>query len=335
MLGLNGLHSLLHHCLLGGELLHVMVADDIEHLGLGHAAAQLVEVEEAVITIGPGGDHLRGQGGIDLHGDQQGVLHGVLGTAGVDGNTGNIDLCAGGVEVLILDLTLGAAVDGVCVLCAEGGGVKVVGALADLLVGGEGDAQLAVGNVLSDDLLAHGHDLGDTCLVIRAQQGGAVSGDEGAALELSENGEISHAQHTALPGQGDIAAVIVLVQDGVNIRAGEGRRGVHMGQQTKRGGILIAGGGGQDSGDNAKLAGLDILQAQFLQLVHQDVSQIPLAGGAGAGSSALGRLSVDACVLQKALVSSHWYSSVFFDDTYSIQCCDENCNARSIASRLT
>ena len=60
-------------------------------------------------------------------------------------------------------------------------------ALADLLVGGEGDAELAVGAALGKEDLGGGQNLCHTGLVVCAQQGGAVGGDQSLTLEAGQD----------------------------------------------------------------------------------------------------------------------------------------------------
>ena len=83
-------------------------------------------------------------------------------------HAGDFDLCRGGVERLIGDLALGAAVHGIGELRAELGDVEVRHAHADLLVRGEGDAEPAVRLVFRDDGLHGGESLRDAGLVVRA-----------------------------------------------------------------------------------------------------------------------------------------------------------------------
>ena len=61
----------------------------------------------------------------------------------VDGDGG-----AGRIEVLVFDAAHIAAIDGVGEVGPEAGNVKERSALADLLIGGKGDAELAVGQLL-------------------------------------------------------------------------------------------------------------------------------------------------------------------------------------------
>ena len=287
------------------KLLPVMVPDDILHVGRRGGSRQGVQVEKALVPLRPGGDGLGRQQGIELLGDEEGVFHHALGGAGVDGHAGDVHLGGGGVEVLVLNGPRRRAVHGVGVFGPEGGHVEVVGPLADLLIGGEGHAQPPVGDTLRHQPLAQGHDLGDPRLVVRAQQGGAVGGNDGFPLEPGQPGEVRRPDHPALLGQDDVAAAVILMDDGVHVLPGKGGGGVQVGQQTQGGDVLQPGGCGQPGGDGAELVDGGVFQPQLLQLVHQQAGQLPLAGGGGGGPRLRGGLGVDPHILQQAFTGSH------------------------------
>ena len=87
------------------------------------------------------------------------------GRRAVDGDSGRC-----GVEVLVLDAAHVAAIDGVGEVCAEARDVEERSALADLLIGGKGDAELAVRQLLFDKGLGSGQDLSDAGFIVSAQQ---------------------------------------------------------------------------------------------------------------------------------------------------------------------
>lgn len=72
-------------------------------------------------------------------------------------------------------------------------------------------------------------------LVVRAEQGGAVRGDERHACQLLKAGEGCRAERFAAAGQNDVAAVIALDDLRLYIFAGAVRRGIHMGDEAERG----------------------------------------------------------------------------------------------------
>ena len=58
-------------------------------------------------------------------------------------------LCGSGIEVLILYFAFAASVNGVGKIRAEACNIKIIGARADFLIGGETDRKSAVRNVFS------------------------------------------------------------------------------------------------------------------------------------------------------------------------------------------
>ena len=234
----------------------------------------------------------------------------------MDGDSGRC-----GVEVLVLDAAHFAAIDGVGEVCAEARDVEERSALADLLIGGKGDAELAVGQLLFDKGLGGGQDLSNAGFVVSAQQGGAVGGDEGLALHGGKEGEGGDLHHLAGGGQHHVAAVIVLVQDGVHVLATGIRGGVHVGNQTQCGLFLAAGGGGQGTVDVAVFVHPGILHAQSLQLLHQLVSQIklPRSGRMGAGLRVRGGVDLD--VIKQSFIGAH-NKAHSFNNIEGPQLCD-------------
>ena len=89
------------------------------------------------------------------------------------------DLDRIGGEALVLDRAGGLAVHRVAEIGAELLEIDLVDPAADLLVGGEEDADRAVPDVrVVDQELGRRHDLGDARLVVGAEQRGAVRGDD-------------------------------------------------------------------------------------------------------------------------------------------------------------
>ena len=113
-----------------------------------------------------------------------------------------------------------AAVHRVGIVGAEGLDIEAVNAAADLLVGGKGDLEGAVGRAGGEELLQRRHDLSYAGLVVSPQQGGAVGDDETLPLVFLQVGEFSARQHIAVP-QLDIAAVIGCDNTRLDVLAGQ------------------------------------------------------------------------------------------------------------------
>ena len=191
------------------------------------------------------------------------------------------DFGGAGVEVLELDLSRPAPVQGVAEIAAEARHVEAVRAVADLLVGREGDADESVGDVALLEDLHQGHDLRHARFVVAAQDRGAVGGDEGLALQFKEAGEVFGGQDPAGVAQGDVAAVVVMDQRGFHVLPGEVGDGVHVGDEAQLGLVLIPRGGGQGAVDVAGVGEAGVLNAQVLELLHQQPGEVelPLRGG--------------------------------------------------------
>ena len=162
-----------------------------------------------------------------------------------------------------------------------------------------------MGDVLLLDALHRGHDLGNACLVVRPQQGGAVGGDQGLALPVCQLGELLHGHILAGAGKQHVAAIVVFKHLGLHVLAGGGGGGVHVGHKAQSGLFLIAGGGGQGAVHIALVVHRGVGHAQLLQLSHQQMGQIKLAGSAGMSCALLIGGGVDGHILQKAFIRTH------------------------------
>ena len=301
-----------HRGLAGLEFLHVVVADDVLQLRFAHRAAHLAQVVEALGALGVLRALIGGQHGVQLHGDVLGVLHQVLCAAGMHREAVDGDEGRGRVEVLVFQLAHIAAVHRVGIVGAEALDVEQVGALAHLLVGGEGHADLAVGDVLLLQPLHGGEDLGDAGLVVRAQQGGSVGGDEGLALPVRQFGELGHTHVLAGTGEQNVAAVVVLDDLGLHVLARGVGGGVHVGDEADGGFILQAGGGGQHAVDIAVFVHPHLLKAQFLHLPFQQTGQVELAGGAGVRGAVVVGGGVNFRIIKETLISAHGLRPPYF-----------------------
>ena len=285
--------NMLHLGLAGGKLGSIVVAHDVAQVRGGHVTLHTRQVEEALTALGVLGAGEGGQRGVELHGHVLRIDHRVLGAAGVDAEAVHGHDGSGGIEVLIADLADVLTVNGIGVGRAEALDVKQARALADLLIGGEADAELAVGAIFGNDALQRGHDLGHTGLVVRAQQGRAVGGDESLALHLAQEREHLGVQHRAGGGQRDSLAVVVFVDLRPDVLTAGVVRRVHVGDKAQRCGALLPRGGGQRGVDIAVLVHMGIGQAQLLQLLNEDLRQVKLAQRAGVGAAVGVRGRVD------------------------------------------
>ena len=103
----------------------------------------------------------------------------------------NLDDGRGGIEVLVLQLTLITAVHRIGKVSTEGLYIEVIHSATYLLVGREAQANLAVLDFgVRHQILGGGHNLGTAGLVVGAKKRGAVGVNERVAFEEREFGEI-------------------------------------------------------------------------------------------------------------------------------------------------
>ena len=187
-----------------------------------------------------------------------------------------------GVEVFKFDLTERAAVHGVAVVTAELLHVETVDTVADLLVGREDDAHLAVLDVFLDHRFDRGHDLGDAGLVVRAEERRAVGDDELFAHMVFKAG-------AERLGEGDSVvelqlAALVAHEAGLDVFARSVGSGVHV-RDERDDGRVYALARGERCEHIAAVVHVNVFEMKRFELLHQNVSEIllPLRGGGCAG----------------------------------------------------
>ena len=197
-----------------------------------------------------------------------------------------------GIEVLILDGTGCAAVQSIGQLGAEPCYIKLQRAASDLLIGSKAQAYLAMGNSALEQDLRCFQDLSDAGLVVRTQQGGAIGGDEGMALEAAEHRVFLRREDMSAALEQDIAAVIVLDDLRLHTDAVELRSGIHMGNKAHRGLVLITRSGRDFPIDIAVLL-TDIGYTHLLHHPFEMVCHIQLHGSGRTGRTGRIRRRID------------------------------------------
>ena len=101
------------------------------------------------------------------------------------------DRCSGSIEVFIFKLSDLASVEGVGIFRSEFRNVELHDSAADLLVRSESDLDLSMLEFrMLYDVLYRIHDLRDTGLVVRSEEGRSVCGDQCLALVKLELREL-------------------------------------------------------------------------------------------------------------------------------------------------
>ena len=279
ILALEEVHYIPHKLLLSLELIAVVVADDVANLRLLDATLDAYAVEEALVVLGELWALVSRKECVKLRSDVDGVNHLVLRHAGVYITACDSNLCARSIEVLILQLTLHATIHGVCEVGSELLNIEVVYATANLLVGSEAHANLAMWHLGVCHEPLHGcYDLGYTRLVVSTEERSTIGVNEGVALEEWQLGELLNAQPYIASKQ-DVAAVVVLNNMGLNIRATHVGSGIDMRDKADNGGILIALSCGERTHNIAILVHCNLLEADCLELLLEVAQQHELLLG--------------------------------------------------------
>ena len=235
-------HALLHVCLLLLVEVHVVVADDVRECRALHLAAEADKVVESFVSACVLRLLLHREEAVELHSNEDGVLHLALCRARVNVAALDADCRSRSIEVLILQLADLAAVHGVCILCSEFLDIEFHHAASDLLIRSESYLDVAMLELRMLDDILHGiHDLGDSGLVISSQEGCAVCSDDGLALVVQQFRELARLQAQARNAlERNLASVIVLYDLRLHIVARSVRSCVGMGYETHSGHILSA-----------------------------------------------------------------------------------------------
>ena len=157
----------------------VVVANDIaelSRLGVGMHADEMVE---ALVAFGGLRRLVGGEHGSELHGKAVGIDHLTFSISWMNADTTYVNLCGGGIEVLVFEFADIAAIHGISPLAAKALDIEMVCSHADFLVGIEGDAYVAMLNVVVVAEVAHCLDnLGDARFVVGTEKGVSVGDDK-------------------------------------------------------------------------------------------------------------------------------------------------------------
>ena len=271
--------DLAHDLLATGEVVRVEVSEDVRELGLRRAALDGDGVIEALATLGVLGSLGLGNELLELGGHRDGVDHHSLGAPGVDGDAMEDDVHLAGVEALVVEVADGLAVDGVAVGRVELPEVEKGGAVADLLVGNEGQLE---GGVRKRGILAETSkeraDLRDARLVVSREERGAVGADDVLPDELLEVGNLlgRGLDRLAVHDARDERTSLVVHDMRPDASRGSVERRVDVRAEHERGVLLGTGRRGKGARDVGVVVDLDVRAAEGAKLVSQHARHVVL-----------------------------------------------------------
>ena len=230
------------------------------------------------------------------------VLHPALREAGMGADAFDDDRGAIGRKRLVLDMAGGFTIHRVGEIRTELLQVGLVDTAADLLVGREQDLDSAVPDLrIGEQDLRGVHDFGDTGLVVRAEQRGAIRGDDVVADLVGQRRIVRSPDHLGrVAGKPDVAAAII--PNDLRLDAGPRtiRRGVHVGAEADHrhglGGVR-----GDRRVDVAVGVHMRVGETHRQQFADQQTAEVFLFFGGRAGRRGRVRLGVDDDVAEKAL----------------------------------
>ena len=158
-------------------------------------------------------------------------------------------------------------------ICPEFFQVQKGRAVSDLFIRCEADADFPMGDPVIDQALAHGHDLCDAGLVIRAQDGGPVCGQDGLSDAVLQMGKSIRIQDPARSPQRNRASVIVLDHLRVGVGASAVVHCIQMGDQSDGFPVLISGCGGKKSVGIGMLIDKNTRHSQCFHLPGQEAGK--------------------------------------------------------------
>jgi hypothetical protein len=230
-------------------------------------------VDEALALLGALRRELPRERGDEVRGEADRVDEDVLRVAGVHGAPPEPHARLERRERLVLDLARGAAVERVRDLRPERLEVDVVDAVTDLLVRGEHDAHRAARDLgVADEVPDGGHDLGDAGLVVRAEQRGAVAGDELVTGVVRELRPLDRVEHLLGVARKRVRAALVVEHLRLHVLAAHVGRGVDVRDEADRRRVRVP---GQRAVDDPVLGELR-LEAELLELRHEHAREVEL-----------------------------------------------------------
>ena len=255
--------------------LHLVITIAVVHLRDTNLTLDTGEVDKALTVLCVCRYSKRIQHAVELDGYVACVQHTALCVTGMCHSAVDGDICETAVEVIIVELTLFAAVQGVREVRIELLEVEVGGTLTDLLITGEAELDCAVtdGWVGGKDGCEL-HDLCNAGLIIGTEKGRTIADDEILALINIETWELLRTEDDVLfLIQDDVLSIVVLDDAWLDVVARQLQCSIHVRCEADRRNILCDALACRDGGINsAVLIHLRRADAHLLQLGNEKTS---------------------------------------------------------------
>ena len=274
----------------------IMIPDDIAEYCMAHVALHVNEMIESLISVCIPGRFALRQHRVDLHGNKRSIYHNIFGRARMNIHAADPEFSFGGVEVLILDLTLRIAVQCVGKVSAEFFHIKMSGAHADLFVRSKGDGNGTVGDIFVQNPFCHGYDFSDTCLIVSSQDRCSIACDQGAPFQVFQMRKHIRRQDAAACAKGKFPAVVVFMNHRDDPPVAEVGYCVQMSDESQLRPVFVTRRGGNVRVQAAPGVYFHVCDPHSKKFPVQMVGKFELAGGRGYGIAFLVAGSSDCSV---------------------------------------
>ena len=213
------------------------------------------------------------------------------------------DSCGACRPRFVSDVAKFLSIDRVCELRSPLLDLELVHRPANFFIWRKRDRDVAVFDLrIQFENLDHRHHFGDARLVIGAKQRRAVRSDDVVTDQILEIGVLRNGNNLCLViRQNNVAALVILVNNDVDIRPGNRRRRVHVSNESdSRHFRIVRQIPHNHSINNSLLADANILHAEVLQLFFQQSRQHKLLFSTRKLPGVLSRLRVDLDVTQES-----------------------------------
>src|SRR3990172_7368500 len=196
----------------------------------------------------------------------------------------DVNFCRRRIEIFILQLANFAAAHGVGKIRAKTGDIESIRAVANFFIRCKANFNHAVLDLAMGCQIFQGcHDFSQTSLVIRAEQGGAVGGNEGLTDIFIQVREFTRGKNDVLLMVEDDIPAVVLNELRFDVFTSQVGAGIHVRHEAdnRSGGSGV---GWQGAINVATRIHEDVNQTKVLQFLNQQTRQVELAGSGGEGS---------------------------------------------------
>ena len=213
-----------------------MITDQVLHYRSLHITLEMIQMEEALITLCIHRIFKRRQHLLVFHSDQHGIHHTLFGISRVHAASMDRDHRRCCIEVFIFYLTEFTAIYCIGKLRSKTRNIEPVCTTADLLVRGESNADLAVRNFfVGKQISCRFHDFCHACFIVCSKKRGTIRRNQILTLIPFQKREFRNThKNLFFLVQADVFSIVIFYELWFYIGSGQSRCGIHMGNKAER-----------------------------------------------------------------------------------------------------